>query len=409
MRDEYILEMRDIVKEFPGVKALDGVQLKVRPGTVHTLMGENGAGKSTLMKCLIGIYQPTSGTIIFNGKKVQYTSTLQAMKDGISMIPQEMSPVLERSVCENVWMGREMKKGILLDYKRMYKECRELFDRLNLQIDPNSKMKELTCAKMQMVEIAKAISHNSKIVIMDEPTSALTENEVEELFRIIADLKSKGVAIIYISHKMEEIFRISDEITIFRDGKYIYSDLAKNLDIDTVIKYMVGRKVTDMFPKVKCDIGETVFRVENLSYGNIVKNLSFELHKGEILGFAGLVGAGRTEAMEAIFGIRKKTSGRIFKDGKEINIQSPSDAIAHGIGMLTEDRRGSGIVGLMCITDNVTIASWKKYGFPMKHKKMRDDTLQYIERIKIKTPSEKTRIMNLSGGNQQKVLWQGGF
>lgn len=404
MKDEYILEMHDIVKEFPGVKALDQVQLKVRPGTVHTLMGENGAGKSTLMKCLIGIHQPTSGKIIFNGREVQYKSPLQAINDGISMIPQEMSPVLERSVRENVWMGRELKKGFLMDTKRMNAGCIELFERLNLQLDPNTKMKELTCAKMQMVEIAKAISHESKIVIMDEPTSSLTDSEVEDLFKIIEDLKSKSVAIIYISHKMDEIFRISDEITIFRDGKYIHSDLAKNLNIDKVVKYMVGREVTDMFPKAKCQIGEKILSVKNLSSGHLVRNVSFDLHKGEILGFAGLVGAGRTETMEIIFGIRKKTGGTIYKNGKELNIQTPNDAIANGIGMLTEDRRGSGIIGLLSITNNVTVASWEKYGIPMDHKEMRKDTLEYIERLRIKAPSENTKIMNLSGGNQQKVL-----
>ena len=404
MKENYILEMHDIVKNFPGVKALKGVQLKVRPGTVHTLMGENGAGKSTLMKCLIGIYQATSGQIIFDGKEVRYKSTLQAMEDGISMIPQEMSPVLERSVCENVWIGREPKKGLFVDHKRMRRECIELFDRLKLDLTPDAKMKDLTVAKMQMVEIAKAVSHNSKIVIMDEPTSALTESEVEDLFRIIADLKAKGVAIIYISHKMDEIFRISDEITIFRDGEYIHSDLAKNLNIDQVIQYMVGREVKNMFPKVECPIGEPILRVEGLSSGKAVKNVSFELHRGEILGFAGLVGAGRTETMEAVFGMRQMTSGKVYKNGKEIHIRSPKDAISHGIGMLTEDRRANGIIGILGITENLTIANWGKYGFPMKHKKMREDTLEYIGKIRIKTPSEKTKIMNLSGGNQQKVL-----
>lgn len=404
MQNEYILTMKDVVKTFPGVRALNGVQFNVRPGTVHTLMGENGAGKSTLMKCLMGIYHADSGTTWFDGKQVYFKTPLQAMEAGITMIPQEMSPVLERSVCENVWIGREPKKGLFVDHRKMYSDCVALFERLKLPLDPKEKMKNLTVAKMQMVEISKAVSHHSKIVIMDEPTSALTQSETEDLFRIIAELKAQNVAIIYISHKMEEIFRISDEITIFRDGEFIYSDRAENLDITKVIHYMVGRDVSDMFPKVPCEIGAEVLRVEDLCAGGVVKNVSFSLRKGEILGFAGLVGAGRTETMETIFGIRKRTSGKIYKNGQEISIESPQDAIANGIGMLTEDRRATGIIGLLDITDNTTIANWKAYGFPMDHKKMREDTKEYIEKIKIKTPSEKTKIRDLSGGNQQKVL-----
>ncbi len=404
MNGEFILEMRDIVKTFPGVRALDGAQLKIRPGKVHTLMGENGAGKSTLMKCLMGIYHPNSGQIIFEGKEVNFKTTLQALEAGISMIPQEMSPVLERSVCENVWIGREPKKGLFVDHKKMHQDCVKLFEELNLPLNPKSIMKDLTVAKMQMVEIAKAVSHNSKIVIMDEPTSALTQGETEDLFRIIEDLKAKNVAIIYISHKMDEIFRISDEVTIFRDGRFIYTDEAKNLDMQSIIHHMVGRDVTDMFPKTPCEIGETILQVENLSSGKAVKNVSFELRRGEILGFAGLVGAGRTETMEAIFGMRPISSGKIYKDGKEILIKSPKDAISNGIGLLTEDRRGNGIVGQLDIQDNVTIANWKAYGFPINHKKMKEDTLRYIQQIRIKTPSEKTKIRDLSGGNQQKVL-----
>lgn len=404
MSSEYILEMLDIVKTFPGVKALNKARLQVLPGHVHTLMGENGAGKSTLMKCLMGIYHADSGTIRFDGREVSFKTPLHAIEAGITMIPQEMSPVLERSVCENVWIGREPKKGPFVDHKKMHDDCVQLFRDLNIQLDPRAKMKDLTVAKMQLVEIVKAVSHNSKIVIMDEPTSALTQNETEELFRIITDLKAKNVAIIYISHKMEEIFRISDEITIFRDGEFIHTDEAKNLDIPSIIRYMVGREVTNMFPKTPCPIGDVILRVENLSAGKAVKNVSFELHRGEILGFAGLVGAGRTETMEAIFGMRRITSGTIYKDGKKLVIKAPEDAIANGIGMLTEDRRATGIVGLLDIQDNVTMANWKNYGFPIRHKRMRQDTLEYIEKIKIKTPSEKTKIRDLSGGNQQKVL-----
>ncbi len=404
MSQEYILEMTDIVKEFPGVRALKGVQLKVKPGRVHTLMGENGAGKSTLMKCLIGIHPPTSGRIVYDGKEVCFKNTHEALNAGISMIHQGLSPVPERSVAENLWLGRVPVKGIRVDHKKMLRDSYELFKRLQLDVDPREKMGNLTVAKMQMVEIAKAVSYDSKVIIMDEPTSSLTETEVEHLFRIIEDLKKKNVAVIYISHKMDEIFRISDDITVFRDGEYVCTDAAKNLTVDKLITLMVGREVTEMFPKVECPIGETILKVENLSAGRAVKNVSFELHRGEILGMAGLVGAGRTETAETISGLRTKTGGRIYKDGVELNIKSPEDAIKNGIALLTEDRRGKGIVGFLSITDNTTIASLKDYGFPLNHRKMRADTEEYVAKLNTKTPSIFTQIQNLSGGNQQKVL-----
>ena len=360
MSQEYILEMTDITKEFPGVRALKGVQLKVRPGTVHTLMGENGAGKSTLMKCLIGIHPPTSGKIVFEGREIHFKSTLEALNSGISMIHQELSPVPERNVSENLWLGRVPRHGLMVDHKKMREDSKALFEKLGLDVDPDAKMGDLSVAKMQMVEIAKAVSYDSKIVIMDEPTSALTETE------------AKNVAVIYISHKMDEIFRISDDITVYRDGEFIMTDRAENLDVDKLITLMVGREVTDMFPKIPCEIGDTVLKVEHLSSGRAVKDVSFELHRGEILGFAGLVGAGRTETVETIFGMRTKTGGKVYKDGKEIDIRSPEQAIAHKIGLLTEDRRGNGIVGLLGVRG--------------------------------KTPSIETPIKNLSGGNQQKVL-----
>ncbi len=406
MSEEYVLEMHDIVKEFPGVRALKGVQLKVRPGTVHTLMGENGAGKSTLMKCLIGIQPVTSGKIIYKGKEVAFKSTQEALDAGISMIHQELSPVLERSVADNVWLGREPKKGMLIDTKKMNDDCRELFARIGLDLDPNEKMKNLTVAKMQMVEIVKAISYDASIVIMDEPTSALTEAEVADLFKIIADLKSKGVAIIYISHKMDEIFQISDDISVYRDGEFIASDRAENLTQDKLIQLMVGREITDMFPKVPCPIGDVVLKVEHLNAGRMVQDVSFDLRKGEILGFAGLVGAGRTETMEAIFGMRHITSGKIYKDGQELHIKNPGDAIRNHIGMLTEDRRGNGIVGLLSVKMNSVISKLilGKYGMPLNNKQMVKDTQEYIDKIRIKTASMDTPIANLSGGNQQKVL-----
>ena len=402
---EYILEMKNITKEFPGVKALKGVNLSVRPGTVHTLMGENGAGKSTLMKCLIGIQRPTSGEIIYDGKKVEFTSPAQALEAGISMIHQELSPVPERPVCENLWLGRlPMKNKFMVDHKKMVSDAQELFNRLGLDLDPTEKMGNLTVAKMQMVEIAKAVSWNSKIVIMDEPTSAITESEVEHLFKIIEDLKKKNVAIIYISHKMDEIFRISDDITVYRDGEYVTTDRAANLDVDKVITLMVGRKMGNIFPKVDCPIGETILKVEGLSSGKAFHNVSFELHRGEILGFAGLVGAGRTEVVETIFGMRNKTAGKIYKNGAELDIKNPADAIRNGIGLLTEDRRGNGIVGLQSVGVNTIIANIKKYGFVLNKKKMREDAQNYSQTLNVKTPSLDALIMNLSGGNQQKVL-----
>ncbi|MGC4018103.1 MAG: sugar ABC transporter ATP-binding protein [Muricomes sp.] len=404
MSEKYILEMQGIVKEFPGVKALNGVQLKVRPGTVHTLMGENGAGKSTLMKCLIGMYTANAGTITYKGRAVKYKTTEEALNDGISMIHQELSPVLERSVSENVWLGREPKKGIFIDYKRMRQDCLELFRKMGVDLNPDEKMKNLTVAKMQMVEIVKAISYNSSIVIMDEPTSALTDSEVEDLFRIIAELKAKDVAVIYISHKMDEIFRISDDISVFRDGTYISTDRACDLTQDEVIKRMVGREITEMFPKQEYEIGEVILRVDRLSSGKAVKEVSFELHKGEILGFAGLVGAGRTETMETIFGMRPKTGGAVYVNGKEVHIKSPEDAAANKIALLTEDRRGNGILGILSVKFNTVVANLKAYGFPVDSKKMAADTQEYINRLSIKTPGMEARIQDLSGGNQQKVL-----
>ncbi len=401
---EYVVEMIDIVKEFPGVRALKGVQLKLRPGKVHTLMGENGAGKSTLMKCLIGIQPVTSGKIIVDGKEVHYKNVIEAMADGISMIHQELSPVPERSVAENLWLGREPLKGFLVDHKKMNADSKALFEKLGLDLDPAEKMGNLTVAQMQMVEIAKAVSYDSKVVIMDEPTSSLTEGEVAHLFKIIAELKAKNVAIVYISHKMDEIFQISDDITVFRDGEYVGTDLAENLTVDKLIQMMVGRSVDAMFPKVDCPIGDVIMKVDGLCSGRQVKNVSFDLRRGEILGFAGLVGAGRTETFETIFGMRPKTGGHVYVNGNELSCKSPEDAIKNKIGMLTEDRRGNGIIGLLSIRDNTCIASLRDYGFPLNHKKMEEDTKFYIDLMRTKTPSTSTPIKNLSGGNQQKVL-----
>lgn len=402
---EYILEMTDIVKEFPGVKALDGVQLRVRPGTVHALMGENGAGKSTLMKCLIGIYHRNSGSIVYDGKEINYNTTLEALNSGISMIHQELSPVLERSVAENVWLGRQpMMNKIMVDHKKMRQDTIELFKKLNVEIDPDAMMKELTVSQMQMVEIAKAVSYDSKIVIMDEPTSSLTAGETERLFAIIRDLKAKNVAIIYISHKMDEIFEICDEVTVFRDGKYVDCMRVADTTMDELVAKEVGHEVSNMFPKVDCEIGDVILKVTDLNAGKLVKNVSFELHRGEILGFAGLVGAGRTETMEAIFGLRHVTSGKIELNGKEVHIHNAAEAIENGICMVFEDRRQHGIIGVRTITENVIVSCLKKYGTPLNYSMIKKDVDEYVGKLSIKTPSTQELIMNLSGGNQQKVL-----
>lgn len=401
---EYILEMTDIVKEFPGVRALDGVELKLRPGKVHGLMGENGAGKSTLMKCLIGIYHKTSGSIKFKGREINFKSPIEALQNGISMIHQELNPVLERPVCENVWLGREPYKGFRIDHRKMREDTVELFKEMDLNIDPNEKMGNLTVAQMQMVEICKAVSYHPDVMILDEPTSSLTENEVVHLFSIIRKLRDGGCALIYISHKMDEIFQICDEMTTLRDGRFVGHDLAEETNVDALITRMVGREVSNMFPKIPCDIGETVLEVKGLHSGKQVKNVSFSVRRGEILGFAGLVGAGRTETVETIFGMRRKDSGSVLKDGRELKIESPQDAIREQIALLTEDRRGNGIVGIRSVKDNTILAHLSAYGFPLKHQQIKEDTEKYVQAMNTKTPSIDQLIMYLSGGNQQKVL-----
>ncbi|MDY3710871.1 MAG: sugar ABC transporter ATP-binding protein [Agathobaculum sp.] len=402
--NEYILEMTDIVKEFPGVRALDGVELRLRPGKVHGLMGENGAGKSTLMKCLIGIYHKTSGNIRFKGRDIDFKSPIEALQNGISMIHQELNPVLERPVSDNVWLGREPYKGIRIDHQKMRRDTIELFKEMELNIDPDEKMGNLTVAQMQMVEICKAVSYHPDVMILDEPTSSLTEGEVVHLFEIIRKLRAEGCALIYISHKMDEIFQICDEMTTLRDGRFVGHDLAAETNVDALITRMVGREVTNMFPKTPCEIGETIFEVEGLCSGKQVKNVSFSLRRGEILGFAGLVGAGRTETVETIFGIRRRDSGVIRKGGRELHIASPRDVIRERIALLTEDRRGNGIVGIRSIKDNTILANLPAYGFPIDHKRINEDTDKYVRAMNTKTPSTEQLIMYLSGGNQQKVL-----
>ena len=404
---EVILRMQGIRKTFPGVVALDNVNLDVRSGTVHSLMGENGAGKSTLMKCLIGMYTPDEGTVELAGDIVRFKDTKDGLEHGISMIHQELSPVPEMMVAENIWLGREPRGRLgLLSPAAMFRKTRELFDEWKIDIDPRARMKDLTVSKQQMVEIAKAISYDAKIIIMDEPTSAIPEREVAHLHGMIKRLTDFGVAIIYITHKMDEVFKISDDITVFRDGKHVGSYPAKELDRDKLIKLMVGRELTDLFPKEEAEIGDVVLSVQGLTRGSVVKDVSFELHRGEILGLAGLMGAGRTEVLETIFGIEKADSGEVVLNGKTLRIKQPSDAIRAGMALLTEDRKLNGIMGVLSVRDNITAAALPRYSprGVLRVGEMRKDSEDQREKLRIKTPSLSQLIKNLSGGNQQKAL-----
>ena len=411
--NEYVLEMRDICKSFPGVKALNGVTLKVKPGSVHALMGENGAGKSTLMKCLFGIYKKDSGEIIYQGNPVEINNPAEALEMGIAMVHQELQPIPERTIAENIYCGRYPLKSFgpikVVDHAKMNADAKKYLDEVGLKFEPTTKLGNLTVSQMQSVEIAKAVSANARIVIMDEPTSSLTENEVDVLFDIIRRLQSKGVSIIYISHKMEEILKISDEVTIMRDGTYVGTWESKDLTTDLIIKHMVGRELTNRFPQKDNTPGEVVLKIDNFTSTNpkSFKDVSFELRKGEILGLGGLVGAQRTELMEGLFGLHSLESGTITYKGKTLNVKRPRDGIVNGIAMLTEDRRGTGIFGVLSISDNVGISSLDKYldyKVVLNNKKIDKVVQENIKKMSIKTPSAKTQIKSLSGGNQQKVI-----
>ena len=411
---EYRLEMKGVCKSFPGVKALDHAQLRLRPGTVHALMGENGAGKSTLMKCMFGIYKMDEGEILFEGEKVSIGDPMEALKMGIAMVHQELQPIPARTVGENIFLGRyPMKKALgfipIVDHKKMYEDTAALLKKVRMEFDPKQMLGELSVSQMQSVEIAKAVSANCKVLILDEPTSSLTHNEVEALFRIVEDLKAEGVSIVYISHKMDEILRISDEVTIMRDGQYVGTWPAKELTTDAIITKMVGRELTNLYPIRENVPGEVVFEVENFTSINpkSFRNCNFTLRKGEILGVGGLVGAQRTELMEGLFGIRSHTTGTIKYNGKELKINRPKDAIDQGIAMLTEDRRATGILGVLSIADNISVASLNQYldfGICINDKKVEQLVQENVAKMNIKTPSSKTQIQSLSGGNQQKVL-----
>ncbi len=405
----YVLEMTGIEKQFPGVKALDGAQLRLRPGTVHALMGENGAGKSTLMKCLFGIYKADAGSILIDGKETRFTGPKNAMDNGVAMVHQELNQVLKRSVMENIWLGRFPKKMGLVSHSEMYQKTKEVFDELDIPVDPKMMIGKLSVSQRQMVEIAKAVSYNAKILVLDEPTSSLTQEEVEHLFVIINKLRDRGVAMVYISHKMEEILRISDEVTIMRDGQWVATEQAHNLTTDKIIKLMVGRDLTDRFPPKTNKPGEVILEVKNLTgkYMPSCIDVSFQLHRGEILGVAGLVGSRRTELLETIFGIAHHQSGEVLKEGKAVNNKDSRKAIENGFAMLTEERRATGIFGGMSILFNSVIANignYRNFGFFLSNKKMAGDTKWVIDSMRVKTPSQKTHIRTLSGGNQQKVI-----
>ncbi|KTS28455.1 sugar ABC transporter ATP-binding protein [Pantoea stewartii] len=403
----FALEAEGISKFFPGVKALDNVSLRVRPGTVHALMGENGAGKSTLMKCLIGMYRPDQGSIKIKGEPVQFRDTMDALRSGISMIHQELNLVPHMTVAENIWLGREPVKFGFVDHARLNEETQQLLSRLNIRLKADRLVGELSIASQQMVEIAKAVSWNSDIVIMDEPTSALTETEVAHLFTIIRDLREQGKAIVYISHKMDEIFAITDEISVFRDGSWVGSDSTSAFTRQSLITKMVGRELTQLFPKFNNAIGEEVLTVRHLSCQDRFSDVSFGVRRGEILGVAGLVGAGRSEVMESLFGMVPFDSGEILIDGVPVAIDSPSVAIEKGMAFLTEDRKKSGLFLVLSVLENMSIVNMPEYsgkgGF-VSHVKMAQDCMDQIRRLNIKTPTMDQIINNLSGGNQQKVL-----
>lgn len=407
MTDEFLLKMKGISKFFPGVHALDGVDLEVRPGTVHALMGENGAGKSTLMKVLIGMYQPDGGTIFFDGHDVTIPDTKTGLGMGISMIHQELSPVPNMTVAENIFLGREpIGAARLVNYRKMNADTAELFKRWEININPKALMRGLSVAQTQMVEIAKAISFDAKLIIMDEPTSAITEREVEHLHRMIRQLQKTGTAIIYITHKMDEVFKIVDYVTVFRDGKLVNTLPAGELNRDKLITLMVGRELTNMFPKLEAEIGEVVLSVKNLHRGTVVKDVSFELHRGEILGFAGLMGAGRTEVLETLFGIYKADSGEVLVKGQPVKVTRPKDAIDAGMALLTEDRKLTGIMGVLSVRDNMIMAALPAYSPNgiLQKKRIEADCEAQRTALALKTPSLDQHIQNLSGGNQQKVL-----
>ena len=410
MDKEVLLQMTDICKEFPGVKALDGVSLTVKRGTVHALMGENGAGKSTLMKCLFGIYNKDSGHIYLEGNEISFKNSKEALEHGVAMVHQELNQALKRSVMDNLWLGRYPRKGVMIDEHKMYEDTKKLFNDLGIDVDPRRIMSTMPVSQRQMLEIAKAVSYDAKVIVFDEPTSSLTEQEVEHLFEIINMLRDKGCGIIYISHKMAEILRISDEVTVMRDGTWIATEPAKELTTEKIIKLMVGRELNNQFPPKTNKAGEIALEVEHLSgQYSLLHDVSFNVRKGEIIGLAGLDGSGRTEVLENIFGIATRKSGTIRLDGRPVLNRNARESIKNGFALLTEERRATGIFGIRDIKENTVISNLKNYrgkALPvmLDDKKMKKDTQWSIDAMHTKTPTQGTKIRSLSGGNQQKVI-----
>ncbi|UOB76977.1 sugar ABC transporter ATP-binding protein [Bacillus sp. ZJS3] len=407
---EVLLKMDGISKAFPGVQALSNVRFELKKGEVHALLGENGAGKSTLMKILTGIYQRDTGTIAYEGREIEVPDTKAAQRLGISIIHQELNLAPHLTVAQNIFIGREPKGlfNLFLDEKELNNRAKKLFEGLNIHLDPRELVGDLTVAKQQMVEIAKALSFDSKVLIMDEPTAALTDTEIDSLFVMIRKLRGDGVGIVYISHRMEELKKITDRVSIMRDGTYVGTMNTKDATIEQIISMMVGRKIdNNQKPEMKEKAREKVFEVKNLKRGNTIKDVSFQLYKGEIVGFAGLMGAGRTEVARAIFGADPLDSGEIFINGKRMSIKSPTDAVRHGIGYLSEDRKQFGLLVGMDVKTNIAMASMKDYVKPlglMHGSKIDQQSEELIKRLKIKTPSGNQLVKNLSGGNQQKVV-----
>ncbi len=405
---EYLLSAEGIRKEFPGVVALDDVEFKLKRGTVHALMGENGAGKSTLMKILAGIYTPDKGEVKLKGVDIRLTSPLDALENGIAMIHQELNLMPFMTVAENIWIRREPKNRFgFVDHGEMNRITARLFDRLKIKIDPEIEVRHLSVANRQMVEIAKAVSYESDVLIMDEPTSALTEREVAHLFEIIRDLREQGIGIVYITHKMNELFEIADEFSVFRDGKFIGTHASSNVTRDDIIRMMVGREITQMFPKEEVPIGDVVLSVKNLTLDGVFRDVSFDVRAGEILGIAGLVGSGRSNVAETLFGVTPASSGTISIDGKTLSINSPNTAIRHRMAFLTEDRKDTGCLLILDILENMQIAvlqdRFVKGGF-VTEKQITAACEDMSRKLRVKTPNLQERIENLSGGNQQKVL-----
>ena len=410
MEQDILLQMVGISKSFPGVKALDNVSLNVHSGTVHALMGENGAGKSTLMKCLFGIYSKDSGHIYLEGKEIDFKSSREALDNGVAMVHQELNQALKRSVMDNIWLGRypTIMGGLAVNEKKMYADTMAVFEELGINVDPRRIMSTMPVSQRQMVEIAKAVSYNSKIIVFDEPTSSLTEEEVEHLFKIINMLRDRGVGIIYISHKMAEIKRISDYITVMRDGQWIATERAADLEMNDIIRLMVGRELTNQFPPKTNVPGDVYLKVDGLTgMYNQLRDVSFYARRGEILGLAGLDSSGRTETLESIFGIRTRKEGIISLNDQPCFNRSAGESIKNGFALLTEERRATGIFGVLDIRANTVISSLKRhlrFGLYLSGKTQREDTQYYIDAMHTKTPSQETKIRSLSGGNQQKVI-----